>query len=115
MQRSRRAIMRGGGRGGWRRGCMGGGWEGRWGAATAGPWSVRLVRDGLRVRRERAREDRHAGRARQRQPEVPLANRVRRLGDPAQRLLGAAESLGAHRSEEHTSELQSRFGISYAV
>src|SRR3546814_8902743 len=38
-----------------------------------------------------------------------------RLKPPPQGLVGECEPLGCHRSEEHTSELQSLMRISYAV
>src|ERR1043166_10346874 len=37
------------------------------------------------------------------------------IRSPSVRDRGKARTAGGHRSEEHTSELQSRFGISYAV
>src|SRR3546814_2863658 len=40
---------------------------------------------------------------------------VRQLLDLAQQVEGIARNIGMHRSEEHTSELQSLMRISYAV
>src|SRR3546814_15954073 len=83
--------------------------------SVAGPRPHRSLGRGQQVHRRNREEPAPRVRRRRRQRRRAVVRRGRRAVRQAQRGQGQSRPLRQHRSEEHTSELQSLMRISYAV